>query len=72
MGWAVLDNLFEIMRNTSDYGNHIGAAFTSGFLFKSTAGLKPAVITGSLLASVVTSFGALDAWRTRNSSPKIE
>jgi import inner membrane translocase subunit TIM23 len=36
MGWAILDNGLESVRGTSDYYNHISAAFLSGFLFKST------------------------------------
>ncbi|KAI8819218.1 Tim17/Tim22/Tim23/Pmp24 family-domain-containing protein [Fimicolochytrium jonesii] len=59
MGWALLDNAFEAMRGgQSDYYNHVAAAFTSGFLFKSTAGLRPAVFTGAILAGVVGAYGA--------------
>ncbi|KND03196.1 protein transporter TIM23 [Spizellomyces punctatus DAOM BR117] len=64
MGWALLDNAFEMIRGESDYINHISAAFTSGFIFKSTAGLRPAFLTGSILASVVGSYGLWDKLRT--------
>ncbi|RKO90260.1 Tim17/Tim22/Tim23/Pmp24 family-domain-containing protein [Blyttiomyces helicus] len=60
MSWALLDSGFELVRGTSDYYNHIGAAFTSGFIFKCTAGLRPAVLTGSILASVVSAYGMWD------------
>ncbi|KAI9100539.1 hypothetical protein DFS34DRAFT_614914 [Phlyctochytrium arcticum] len=61
MGWALLDNTLELARGTSDYYNHIGAAFTSGLIFKCTAGLRPAVLTGSICASVVGGYGV---WET--------
>jgi len=44
----------------SDYINHIGAAFTTGAIFKSTAGIRPAFIMGTLLSSIVGSYGAYE------------
>ncbi|KAI9017503.1 hypothetical protein BC832DRAFT_527197 [Gaertneriomyces semiglobifer] len=65
MGWALLDSAFEALRGgESDYYNHLGAAFTSGFIFKCTAGLRPAILTGSILASVVGTYGVVDQFRT--------
>ncbi|KAI8905716.1 hypothetical protein PhCBS80983_g02610 [Powellomyces hirtus] len=64
MGWALLDNTFEMLRGgESDYFNHIGAAFTSGLLFKSTAGLRPAVLTGGILAGIVGAYGVWDNFK---------
>lgn len=61
MTWALLDNTCELLRDgTKDYWNHVGSAFASGFLFKCTAGLRPALITGSLLGSAVSAYGALE------------
>ncbi|KAJ3038733.1 Mitochondrial import inner membrane translocase subunit tim23 [Rhizophlyctis rosea] len=57
MSWATLDNGLEWYRGKADYGNHVGAAFLSGLIFKSTAGLRPAVFTGVLLSSVVGAYG---------------
>jgi import inner membrane translocase subunit TIM23 len=62
MGWALIDSSIGLVRNTSDYYNHISAAFLSGFIFKSTAGLRPAFLTGSILASVVSVYGVYDKW----------
>ncbi|KAJ3047153.1 Mitochondrial import inner membrane translocase subunit tim23 [Rhizophlyctis rosea] len=60
MSWATLDNGLEWYRGKNDYGNHIGAAFLSGLIFKSTAGLRPAVFTGALLATIVGAYGAYE------------
>ncbi|KAJ3293937.1 Mitochondrial import inner membrane translocase subunit tim23 [Borealophlyctis nickersoniae] len=60
MSWAVLDNGLEYVRDKSDYVNHIGAAFLSGAIFKSTAGLRPALFTGILLSSIVGMYGLWD------------
>ncbi|KAJ3023574.1 Mitochondrial import inner membrane translocase subunit tim23 [Thoreauomyces humboldtii] len=61
MGWALLDSAFEAIRGgQSDYFNHVGAAFTSGLLFKSTAGLRPAVMTGAILSGVVGAYGVYE------------
>ena len=55
-----MDSGLASLRGETDYFNHIGAAFASGFIFKSTAGLRPAFLTGSILASVVSSYGIYD------------
>ena len=68
MGWAIIDNTLEALRGTNDYYNHIGSAFLSGFIFKSTAGLKPAFLTGSILASIVSSYGLYDAFKKQELS----
>ncbi|KAJ3272058.1 Mitochondrial import inner membrane translocase subunit tim23 [Terramyces sp. JEL0728] len=57
MAYTCIDSIFESIRGKTDYGNHIAAAFTSGFLFKSTAGLRPAVLTGTILSSAVGAYG---------------
>lgn len=62
MGWALIDSSLGLVRDKSDYYNHISAAFLSGFIFKSTAGLRPAFLTGSILASVVSAYGLYDVW----------
>ncbi|KAI9201793.1 Tim17/Tim22/Tim23/Pmp24 family-domain-containing protein [Polychytrium aggregatum] len=59
LSWSLMDTWFGSIRGQSDYYNHIPAAFITGFIFKSTAGLRPAAIMGSLLASVVAGYGAL-------------
>ncbi len=59
MTWAVLDNSFGLLRE-GDYYNHVGAAFCAGALFKSTAGLRPALVTGAVLSGFVASFGLFD------------
>ena len=49
------------MRNDkNDYFNHVGAAFTTGFLFKSTAGLRQSITSGALLSAVVLGYGGFD------------
>ncbi|EGF77785.1 hypothetical protein BATDEDRAFT_91477 [Batrachochytrium dendrobatidis JAM81] len=60
MTWAIMDNTLSMIRGKSDYFNHISAAFASGILFKSTAGIRPAVITGSILASIVSGYGIFE------------
>jgi import inner membrane translocase subunit TIM23 len=67
MGWAIFDNLYEEIRETNDYYNHVAAAFTSGALFKSTAGLKPALLAGSILSGVVLGFAALERFTLKSS-----
>ncbi|KAJ3071178.1 Mitochondrial import inner membrane translocase subunit tim23 [Podochytrium sp. JEL0797] len=58
LGWALLDNtLYSWRGEVSDYYNHVGAAFLSGALFKSTAGVRPALIAGGLMSAVVGSYG---------------
>jgi hypothetical protein len=57
--WAAIDSAFASVRETDDYINHVGAAFTSGVLFKSTAGLRPAVLTGTILGAAVMSYGVI-------------
>lgn len=56
----MFDSIYAGIRDTKDYGNHLGAAFTTGFLFKSTTGLRQAVTSGLLLTSVVGGFGLAD------------
>ncbi|KAJ3151170.1 Mitochondrial import inner membrane translocase subunit tim23 [Geranomyces michiganensis] len=63
MGWAILDNAFESARGESDYYNHIGAAFISGLIFKSTAGLRAAVLMGSMFSGVIGAYGIWDRFR---------
>eukprot|EP00842_Homolaphlyctis_polyrhiza_P005198 jgi/Hompol1/567/HPOL_002550-RA len=61
LGWALLDNTFSMVRgDKSDYFNHIAAAFASGVIFKSTAGIRPALVTGTILAATVSSYGVLE------------
>ncbi|KAJ3106420.1 Mitochondrial import inner membrane translocase subunit tim23 [Phlyctochytrium planicorne] len=57
MGWALTDNLMQSVRGVSDYYNHISAAFLTGLIFKSTAGIRPALLAGSIMASVVSLYG---------------
>ncbi|KAJ3120251.1 mitochondrial import inner membrane translocase, subunit timm23 [Physocladia obscura] len=61
MGWALLDNLFSSLRHTDDYYNHLAAAFLAGAIFKSTAGVRPALIAGGLMTGAVGLFGIQDA-----------
>ncbi|RKP02714.1 hypothetical protein CXG81DRAFT_17682 [Caulochytrium protostelioides] len=58
LAWALTDNALEAYRETSDYYNHVAAAFTSGVLFKCTAGPRAAVLTGTLLSGAVLAYGA--------------
>jgi mitochondrial import inner membrane translocase subunit TIM23 len=60
MAWSMTDNLLEEIRETSDYYNHCGAAFLSGALFKSTAGIRPAVLTGGILSFSMMAYGAVE------------
>ena len=60
LAYGSFDSLYEELRETSDYYNHIGAAFTSGALFKSTAGIRPALIAGTLLSGCVLGFQQLE------------
>lgn len=53
LGWAIIDSAFASLRGKEDYVNHVGAAFTTGFIFKSTAGLRQAFTSGALLSGVV-------------------
>ncbi|KAI9000278.1 Tim17/Tim22/Tim23/Pmp24 family-domain-containing protein [Gaertneriomyces semiglobifer] len=73
MSWALIDNTIEYFRGgQADYYNHIAAAFTSGFIFKCTAGMRPAVLTGSILASVVGAYGVFDTLKSGGMTiPKI-
>lgn len=60
MGWVIADYSIEKYRQKSDYFGHIGSAFLSGFLFKSTAGLRSAGVTGAMAASIVAAYGAFE------------
>ncbi|KAJ3310535.1 Mitochondrial import inner membrane translocase subunit tim23 [Boothiomyces sp. JEL0838] len=74
MAYTCIDSIFEAIRGKSDYGNHVAAAFTAGFVFKSTAGLRPAVLTGAILSSVVGGyglFGYLGSKKTVVAEPKL-
>ncbi|KAH6565956.1 hypothetical protein BASA82_001206 [Batrachochytrium salamandrivorans] len=71
MTWAIMDNTLGMIRDKSDYLNHIGAAFASGVLFKSTAGARPALITGSLLATIVSAYGVFDYAMASNTSDSV-
>ena len=42
---------------TRNYKSHVTSAFITGCIFKSVAGLRPELIMGTLLASVVGSYG---------------
>ncbi|KAJ3278297.1 mitochondrial import inner membrane translocase, subunit timm23 [Blyttiomyces sp. JEL0837] len=64
MGWALFDNLFNRYRD-SDYINHVSAAFVTGVIYKSTAGLRPALIAGGLMAGAVSAYGALEQFGKR-------
>ncbi|KAJ3169664.1 mitochondrial import inner membrane translocase, subunit timm23 [Geranomyces variabilis] len=63
LGWAMLDSGLEVARGESDYYNHIGAAFASGMIFKCTAGLRPAVLMGTMFAGVIGAYGIWDRFR---------
>lgn len=67
MSWALLDIALENIRGKSDYFNHIGAAATVGLLFKSTAGLRPAVVSAALFSGVVGAYGL---WENRSNMKK--
>ncbi|KAJ3415703.1 Mitochondrial import inner membrane translocase subunit tim23 [Chytridiales sp. JEL 0842] len=56
MGWSLLDNAFSSYRGVSDYYNHFSAAFLTGAIFKSTAGIRPALVAGTLMSSVVGAY----------------
>ncbi|KAL2916307.1 Mitochondrial import inner membrane translocase subunit tim23 [Polyrhizophydium stewartii] len=58
--WSIIDNALWTVRGKTDYVNHISAAFASGVLFKSTAGVRPALITGTMLASTVSVYGLFE------------
>ncbi|KAI8812254.1 Tim17/Tim22/Tim23/Pmp24 family-domain-containing protein, partial [Cladochytrium replicatum] len=59
--WAGLDTAISKLRDDkSDYFNHLSAAFLSGLIFKSTAGIKPALTAGVLMASAVGSYGVYE------------
>ena len=54
----------------SDYYNHVGAAFTTGFIFKSTAGMRQAFTSGALLSSIVLLWGGLEAFQSNRKQLK--
>jgi hypothetical protein len=58
----LLDTLIEKLRGEKDYLNHVSAAFISGLIFKSTAGLRAATIQGFILSSIVGGYGAWSAY----------
>jgi import inner membrane translocase subunit TIM23 len=71
MTWAIFDNLYASLRDDKDdYVNHVGAAFTSGFLFKSTIGLRQAMTSGLLLSSVVLSYKGISEFLLKTPSPE--
>jgi hypothetical protein len=59
--------MYASIREKDDYVNHIGAAFTSGMLFKCTAGLRPAILTGGILSAAVATYGGLTGAFTKKS-----
>ncbi|KAJ3145577.1 Mitochondrial import inner membrane translocase subunit tim23 [Geranomyces michiganensis] len=69
--WAMLDSGLEAARGESDYYNHIGAAFASGMIFKCTAGLRPALLMGSMFASVIGAYGVWDRFLSREDGLKL-
>ncbi|KAI8842757.1 Tim17/Tim22/Tim23/Pmp24 family-domain-containing protein [Chytriomyces cf. hyalinus JEL632] len=73
MGWGLLDNLFSSFRGgKSDYYNHVTAAFLSGALFKSTAGLRPALIAGGLMATVVGGYGLSETFNSTSAKATVK
>ncbi|KAI8908964.1 Tim17/Tim22/Tim23/Pmp24 family-domain-containing protein [Gorgonomyces haynaldii] len=60
MQTAIFDGLYSSIRGQEDSWNAILGAFTSGFVFKSTAGIRSATVTGALLASAVGSYVLVD------------
>ncbi|KAJ3288290.1 hypothetical protein BCR33DRAFT_763566 [Rhizoclosmatium globosum] len=71
MGWALLDNTIYSFRGVSDYYNHISAAFLAGAIFKSTAGVRPALIAGGLMTGVVGSYGLWEQFTSEKKETKI-
>jgi hypothetical protein len=65
MAYGIFDNIYSELRGTDDYQNHLAAAFTAGYLFKCTAGIRPALISGSLLSSVVLGFWGYEFYTKR-------
>lgn len=57
MSTVIIDLSIKELRGKSDYSNHVGSAFLAGLLFKSTAGVRPAFISGAIMASVVAGYG---------------
>ncbi|KAJ3340675.1 mitochondrial import inner membrane translocase, subunit timm23 [Gonapodya sp. JEL0774] len=60
--YTSMDSLFGRYRDKQDYYNHIGAAFTTGLLFKSTAGLRQSLTMGALGVSIVSVYGLVASW----------
>jgi hypothetical protein len=60
MAFTCLDSALESFNPDMGYNNHFTAAFMSGFLFRCTAGLRPAFITGTVLCGAVGAFYVLD------------
>lgn len=52
-----IDASLSYFRDTSDYYNHLSAAFLTGSIFKSAAGVRPALLMGSLLTVLASGFG---------------
>ncbi|KAI9028633.1 Tim17/Tim22/Tim23/Pmp24 family-domain-containing protein [Hyaloraphidium curvatum] len=63
LAYTSLDSLLGKYRDVKDYSNHILAAFTTGVIFKSTAGFRQAIVMGSTLGTGVVLYGMLDAYR---------
>ncbi|KXS18958.1 hypothetical protein M427DRAFT_53428 [Gonapodya prolifera JEL478] len=57
-----MDSLLSKYRETQDWSNHIGAAFATGAIFKSTAGLRQSLTMGVLGASIVSVYGLTSSW----------
>ncbi|KAI9356541.1 hypothetical protein DFJ73DRAFT_823018 [Zopfochytrium polystomum] len=72
MLWALTDNLQYTYRKKSDAFGHISSAFVSGLIFKSTAGLRPALISGGLMAGIVTAYEGARYFRGSKESIRLE
>jgi inner membrane translocase subunit Tim23 len=57
--YTSFDSLLNSIRKDkpNDYYNHVGAGFISGALYKSTAGLKVATLSGGIFAGMVALCG---------------
>jgi import inner membrane translocase subunit TIM23 len=71
MSWAMVDILMENIRGVSDYYNHIGAAAGVGALFKSTAGVRPMIVSSAIMGGIVTGYGVLSKDLFKESSEAV-
>lgn len=57
--YTSIDTLLHKFRKeeSNDYYNHVGAGFLSGAIFKSTAGIRAATLSGGLFAGMVALYG---------------